>query len=441
MQHNTTYDLSSWADIARVCSDPSYAQSRFLRVKNQDGLFVIRYEKDKLLTQRVNEGMGLFRSVISDGEKIICFSPPKAVEFPEELADIPLYDPDEDGNNQQDCPFTAVRVEEFVEGTMVNVFWNHHTQDWELATRSCVGARNKFYEDQDKTFRYMFLEAMNNTTLEFTDLQKDFCYSFVLQHPDNRLVIPFVSPHLVLVAVYKPIGAGKVLSIERGEWKKNDTDDDDLIDRRRSVGYPRVFMPIDGPITRNERRSFSDMKAHFDIGREGYQVMGVVIHFGDGKRARIRNKNYEYVRRLRGNSTKMQYHYYCLRQAGQVSEFLKYYPEWGHDFGEMRDDLHSWTRNLRENYMTCFARKVGRLNAYPFAFRPHMRALHQIYRDTLRAEKKHVTIAIVKDYVNGLPPARLMFAINYEVNQRHTDHKVVNANAALTATQSLPSGY
>ena len=438
MQHNTTYDLSRWADIARVCADPSYAQSRFLTVKKQGDLFVIRYDKNKLLTQRLEEGMGLFRSVISDGEKILCFSPQKAVEFPEELVNIPLYEPEEDGGTQQGRPFTAVHVEEFVEGTMVNVFWNPATGDWELATRSCVGARNTFYEDQKKTFRYMFLEAMNNTTLEFADLEKELCYSFVLQHPDNRLVVPFAIPTLVLVAVYRPMGS-HVLSLDSTEWKGSLRDIDEVaLDNTRNrvpVATPREFTSA----TPHGVGTFTDIESDFDQGKYGYQVMGVVIHFGDGKRAKIRNKNYEYVRRLRGNSTKMQFHYYSLRQAGRVAEFLKYYPEWEETFGEMREDLHSWTRALRKNYMDCFARKVGRINDYPFAFRPHMRALHQIYHDTLRAEKKHVTNAVVKDYVNDLPPARLMFAINYEVNQRHTDSKVVNAQAALTATQSLPS--
>ena len=442
MQCQTTYDLSTWADIPRLCTDPDYARSRHLRVKKQGELFVIRYDKEQLLTSRLDEGMGLFRSVVSDGENILAFSPPKAVEFPQNLVDVPIYEPDENGDfGVGDGVGLSGRVEEFVEGTMVNVFWNPGTGDWELSTRSCIGARNMFYEDSGKTFRYMFLEAMNNTTLEFADLEKELCYSFVLQHPDNRLVVPFATPHLVLVAVYRPTGS-QVLRHYPVGWKKALRDMDkvqlDNTQDRVPVRTPRPFVSLDGP---GGGHTFTQMKAHFDAGREGYQVMGVVIHFGDGKRAKIRNKNYEYVRRLRGNSTKMQFHYYSLRQAGKVGEFLWFYPEWATKFSEMREDLHSWTTSLRGNYMACFARKEGRVHDYPFTFRPHMRALHQIYRNTLRAEKKHVTHAIVRDYVNDLPPARLMFAINYEVNQRHTDENVVEIMHRLQglSTQSLPS--
>ncbi len=173
MQCQTTYDLSSWADIPRLCTDPDYARSRHLRVKKQGELFIIRYDKDQLLTQRLDEGMGLFRSVVSDGKNILAFSPPKAVEFPQDLVNVPINEPDTGNwkNDVWDGVGIPGRVEEFVEGTMVNVFWNPGSRDWELSTRSCIGARNMFYEDSGKTFRYMFLEAMNNTTLEFADLE------------------------------------------------------------------------------------------------------------------------------------------------------------------------------------------------------------------------------------------------------------------------------
>ena len=49
-----------------------------------------------------------------------------------------------------------------------------------------------FYLDENKkTFRYLFLDVMNSTNLEFDNLNKEYSYSFVIQHPENRIVSPF----------------------------------------------------------------------------------------------------------------------------------------------------------------------------------------------------------------------------------------------------------
>ena len=49
----------------------------------------------------------------------------------------------------------------------------------------------------------MFLEASNNANFEFDILDKTLCYSFVLQHPKNRIVVPFKETQLYLVACYR----------------------------------------------------------------------------------------------------------------------------------------------------------------------------------------------------------------------------------------------
>ena len=106
-----------------------------------------------------------------------------------------------------------IQAEEYVDGTMINVFWDEligESGDWQITSRSCVEANVGFYlHTGSKTFRYMFLDACNEKSLEFDYLNKKhedgsrLCYSFVLQHPENRIVVPYNKPNLVLVKVYK----------------------------------------------------------------------------------------------------------------------------------------------------------------------------------------------------------------------------------------------
>ena len=69
---------------------------------------------------------------------------------------------------------------------MVNVFWDKTADEWNINTKSCIGARCSW--NSDKTFRFLFLDAMNEQQMEFEHLNKEYCYSFVLQHPENKML-------------------------------------------------------------------------------------------------------------------------------------------------------------------------------------------------------------------------------------------------------------
>ena len=74
---------------------------------------------------------------------------------------------------------------------------------WEIATRSNIGANCRF--NNHKTFREMFFEAAEAKGFTFDLLEKDYSYSFVLQHPENRIVVPFDKADLVLVEIFDNI--------------------------------------------------------------------------------------------------------------------------------------------------------------------------------------------------------------------------------------------
>ena len=46
-----------------------------------------------------------------------------------------------------------------------------------------------------------------------------------------------------------------------------------------------------------------------------------MIYNCDGTRTKIRNNNYEVVRKLRGNQPKLQYNYLCLKQVIKLKNF------------------------------------------------------------------------------------------------------------------------
>ena len=146
-----------------------------------------------MLSADLNSTYGLLRSVILSGSKIVSFAPPKSISGETFMLKYPIKT-------------DKIIAHEFIEGTMINLFYDHNygaTGCWQISTRNTVGAEVSFYKWSKKTFNQMFLEACMYNNFIIQTLNPNYCYSFVLQHPENRIVVPFKHPQLFLVAVYE----------------------------------------------------------------------------------------------------------------------------------------------------------------------------------------------------------------------------------------------
>jgi hypothetical protein len=258
----------------------------------------------------------------------------------------------------------------------------------------------------------MFLEAAKENKLDLDSLEREKCYSFVLQHPDNRIVVPFKKPQLYLVAVYEIHNDSpqniyvKVHDVYEYKDKFN-------VVLNTSVKFPQTY----------KYTSYSDMIHWLASMNTSYDVLGVVFYNKiTGERAKVRNPVYEQIRVLRGNQPKLQYQYLCLRKEGKVGYFLKYYPEYKKVFSGFRDQVHLFTNTLYKNYISCYIKKEQPLIDFSEQYRTHMFNIHQKYMNELKEKNLFVTNTIVINYVNNIHPSLLMFCLNYQMRKRYIDH-------------------
>lgn len=369
---------------------------------------IVRYDKNYLSNDLIST-YGLCRSVIiNSNNRVVVFSPPKSMKCEDFIVK----------NNKDDKDVVA---EEFVEGTMINVFWDSLIGihgGWEISTRNTVGATSTFYKGKNsKTFRDMFLEAAKVCNLEINALDPKYCYSFVLQHPENRIVVPFKNPQLYLVGMYYIENVGDEWNIHAANLQMFKDYFTDCL--KSSVKFPETY----------KFDSYSELIEKYGSMNTDYSIVGVMLHNkANGERSKIRNPVYEQVRVLRGNQSKLQYQYLLLRKEGKVGEFLKFYPENKKDFSGFRDQVHLFTDTLFNNYVSCYIKKEKQLGLFPDKYRTHMYNIHQKYINELKEDKKFVSNTFVQKYVNELHPSLLMFCLNHDLRKRNVDVIVAEHN-------------
>ena len=405
MNSQITYNLSSVPGFENLITTGEvseevckYYSLNHYSTKANEKYVIIRYSKEFLRPDIIGS-YGLLRSVILSGPKVVSFAPPKALSGENFILKYPTKSEN-------------IVAEEFVEGTMINVFFDPTygaNGCWQISTRNTVGAEVSFYKWSNMTFNQMFLEACINNNFNIQTLNPKFCYSFVLQHPSNRIVVPFKNPQLYLVGVYEIIQNNeKVVVVE-----------EDLSKVRQGglwyltkIRFPEIY----------EFSTYSELIEKFASGNTPYDVMGIIIkNRQTGERTKFRNPIYEEVRHLRGNQPKLQYQYLCLRHSGKLPQFLKYYPETKEEMSKFRDQVHMFTETLHKNYISCYVKKEKALREYSDQYRTHMFKLHEYFVNDLRPKGLYITNTEAIKYVNNLHPSLLMYCLNYNMRKRMVD--------------------
>lgn len=339
--------------------------------------FLVNYDK-KVLQKRVSDGVEYgyeqyVRSVVLNADqRIVCFSPP-------------MCEPR--SNSQDTFDFSKVKfAEEFVEGTMVNLFYNpsNDVQGWEFATRNVISPAEKKANESGvvdkKCFRRMFLEACAAAGLNFDDLPKEYSYSFVLQHPDNTIVAPVNSMALYIIAMYY-IDGMTVYEMDRSVVKWSE--------------FSRVYHPA--------RFLTDDLQKVLRVWASNtslYYYPGVMFRGHEGQRYKFRNPNYESAKNARGTEEKSRFIYLHLKSLGALKKHFQRFPEDEFVFFRHQTNLYNYTHNLYQKYLECYVHKKRPLKEYAVEYRKNMFQLHEFYKTELKTADKRVNMTFVIEFMS-----------------------------------------
>jgi hypothetical protein len=374
-----------------------------------------------------DETLSLFRSIITndDNHKILCFAPPSLLEMNNFIEKYP---------SSLSIPNNDILINELIEGTMINLFYDERISSWEISTRSILKANNWYYKmdyndksspSQQKTFRQMFMEHFSineDMNTIFKSLPKNCCYSFVLQHPDNHIVLNIQTTKVYLVAIYC-INNNNIKFISPLEYEYWGCFDEF---KNNKICFPIQFT--------DQKYSFTNLLKQcslpsYDTGvinndtRLGINphiplTMGFVLtNLNTGERTMVINKTYEELKVLRGNHVNLEYYYYTLRQnMNQLNKFLYYFPRYNDLFSGFKSKIFHFVKTVQNYYYEFYIKKNK--NQIPKKYFIHVSKLHHELHIPL---KKIITLNVVKEYFDGFTPKQMYMYIHY--NENHNEHR------------------
>jgi hypothetical protein len=293
---------------------------------------------------------------------------------------------------------TQLRLEDFVEGVMINVFRSAcNRSETHVTTRSRLDADGTFYSD--RTFSELFEEALDSKKISLSTIERVMgepyisctttmtnvsCVfmSCVLAHPEHRVV------RSVEKANFWAIYRGVVYNDGKVEFF---TDDLPASWRPKMYTSPAVGS------------TWADLKTQFDEIKTSkpWYWQGLVVHSGSGaQRWRFRNADHDRVRRdLRGTESNPFGRFLRLRANKRIQEYLRIYPEDNNDFQGYERDYRSATRTLYAWYCQCHKEHSIVFKALPKSVQPLVFGLHKAYLETLRPASKSLHLAEVIEWV------------------------------------------
>lgn len=376
--------------------------------KSNESYSIIRYNKT-MMTEELVPSLGMIKSIVFNEDlKAIGFAPPKSLNC---NTFQKLYSQKSD----------FVIAEEFVDGVMINLFWNPKMNiggGWEISTRNTVGGIIFCNHLQPKkTYADLFKEVIDSVNLDIHKLNKSYCYSFVMQHPDIHNIYSFIKPKLYLVEIYEIVQTLSELILV---FQMN-------IDNIKEKMYCFKASTVKVPERYEDWIDYSDLKRVYASANTRYSCKGVILrNLLSGERSKILNPTHHYIKLLHRVGEKEMYKYLVMRKEGRVKEFLKAYPVEKKKWSNFREFLHSFTNELHENYMDCYVKKAKMVENIPKMFRTHVQELHEIYsRNCVGGKKNVITYREVIYYINTLPPDVLLFYLNYPLREFSYDSKLV----------------
>lgn len=325
-------------------------------------LILVKAKNGKNYDYENNQWIRYCRGVIINTEtnRVVCIPPVKSVI--EENIDI---------NNYGD----EWSFEPLVDGVMINMFY--HNNEWMISTRSNIGAKNKW--DGKVPFHELFKSVNGNEW--FNNLNKEYSYSFTLQHRNNRIITPVFENMIFINEVYD-LSNNNIVKLNHNDLP--------------------YIEGIENIISLDKKDVSLYLQTELSFSIKGFTIKN------KSQRIKWINPSYKYVENLKVNNNNKFFSYLELRRTFNLSKYLEYFPEERYLFDNYRNKYNLIKNELYHSYISLKIKKDIKWENIRYEFKPHVRNLHNEHINN----KVKINSQYINNYLDRLPIGKIYFIFN-----------------------------
>jgi hypothetical protein len=279
-----------------------------------------------------------------------------------------------------------IYIENSIEGALIRL--HCYNNNWILSTKKCIDARKSKWLS-DKSFAQLFEECIMNIDIQ-QNLNKNCCYSFIIKHPENNMVIKYTDPQLIHISTIDLTTLKEIyINIGVQQLVKTKINKDDI-------------MYI-----------FNNCHTSNVLDDQGY-----ILIDNNFTRQKIKKHIYIHAKNLWGNTNNRCYRYLELRKDyDKLVEYLKYFPNDKDLFQSYEIIVSNIAKDILKQYVDKHITRV--ITKVPFFY---VKIIYQLHGDFTKSKVK-TNYNKVMNVLFELEPKNLCFIIN---NYKKYINEIVN---------------
>lgn len=214
------------------------------------------------------------------------------------------------------------RIEPIIDGSIMRLY--NYSGTWRIATQNNVDANNVNWSSSEN-FGTLMQDAMTEVGLEYSALNPNYCYTFILQSPKNHMIIEYSKPNLILVNV--------------------------------TEGYNRVEQNLTGinniPVLTFDTFDtlITELETEWTLPLIQESNLGYILTHTSGRRIRFESKAYTTAKRIKGNVPNISFRLLQVISEGNEEEFLKYFPKYQTNMEIIKAKITKMCSNLYGDFL------------------------------------------------------------------------------------------
>jgi hypothetical protein len=341
--------------------------------------------------------------------------------------------------------WNQVTVEQCYEGTVLLVY--NYKDVWYISTRRCLDASDSTWV-KNKSYKDMFDESIEGK-FKLDDLNKLYCYYFVLVHHKNKNIINY--SNIGFGSAYKEVI--HILTTEKYTLKEIDYTINDMVKKPEKIQF-NSFNDMISQL--NEVNKDNELKKI--ITSEGYVLKHYhgELHNSPFTVLKFQSQLYQNLIKVKPNNSNMHQSYLELYQTNKLNDYLPYFSKYNSDITKR---IHMSMRTLAKEVLDIYhsTRQKKNQDVYKILreqYKKTLYGLHGLFIDYRKPSydikknrdkdndndktSKSITVHDVYYHLKGIPPPQLrqLFYERMYLMENEQFDELLNKNCLDTMTLS-----